>query len=347
MSDLWQALPEDVRTTILIVAALGLFFLTLYWVGRLLTWRRKNSPLPWLMVLGGLLVLLGAGSLYLDAQPSIPGIVESKSEQIIVDEEGAVSHELIVRVRYTRPDTGQPRTGDLRADPAIYDRVSTGDTVDVRFLHIGGLISLVRLSERSTLSILFQAAANPTLFILALLVGLVALLWLLAKQPALKAISLLVFALLFALILIVEFLPQWRAAQPLRGPQETATATVQQVQTFTEIGGGGEDDDGPEPLIQPFDLVQVSFTPTGRREPVLAADMVDAGTLTLESGGSVPITYLLDNPRQIRLQGGARTYAWKNVTFSVASVIAVLLFFGALIVAWRALKRTLRRRPTG
>ncbi len=348
MSDLWQALSADVRTTILIGAAVGGFFLVLYWVGRLLSWRRKNSFLPWALVIGGLLLLLGVGSIYLDAQPSIPGVVESKSERIVVDDEGQVSHELTVRVRFTRPDTGQPRADDLRADPAIYDRVTTGDAVDVRFLHVGGLISLARLSERSTISMLFQAISNPTLIILALLVGLMGLLWLLTKHPALKVFTVPVFALLAGVVLVVMFLPQWRASRPLRGAQETTVATVREVERFTEIGGGEESE--PEHLIQPFDLVQVSFLPAGWRDPVLAGDMVDAGSLTLETGGSVPITYLLENPRQIRLQGGTRSYAWKNVSWSVAMTVAAFLFLGLILFGWRALRRLMRGprlRPPG
>ncbi len=345
MSDLWQALPQDVRTTILIVAALGGFLLALYWVGRLLTWRRKNSVLPLALVGGGLLLLLGGGSIYLDAQPSLPGVVESKSERIVVDDEGQASHELTVRVRYTRPDTGEPRTDALRADPAIYDRVSAGDPVEVRFLHVGGLISLARLSERSTLSMLFQAGSNPTLLIVVAFVVLLGLLWLLSKQPALKALSLVVFALFAVLALVAMFLPQWRAGRPLRGPQETAVATVREVETFTEVGGGDESE--PEPLLQPFDLVQVSFVPAGWDEPVLAADMVDAGSLSLEMGGSTAISYLVENPREIRLQGGARSYAWKNVIWSAVMMALSLLFLWAVLFGWQALRRRMRRVVAG
>lgn len=342
MSDLWQSLSQDVRTTILIVAAVGGFLAALYWVGRLLSWRRKESMLPWGMALGGLAFLAAAGSLYLDMQPSIPGVVESKSERIVVDNEGTASHELLVRVRFTRPDTGQPRSDELRADPAIYDRVSAGDAVEVRFLHVGGLISLARLSERSTLSMLFQAASNPVLYIVAAFVGLMGLLWLLSKAPALRAISLALLVALVGLALVVTFLPQWRAGRPLRGAQESTVATVQEVDRFTEVGGGEEN--APEPLIQPFDLVQVSFVPADRRDAVLAADIVDAGSLALEAGGSVAISYLVENPRQIRLQGGTRSYAWKNVSWSAAMTGAALLFMGALLVGWRVVRGRMGRR---
>jgi hypothetical protein len=262
-----------------------------------------------------------------------------------VDDDGDWSHELAVRVRYTRPDTGQQRTDELRADPAIYDRVSAGDQVEVRFLHVGGLISFARLSERSTLSMLFNASSNPTLHILAAFAGLMGLLWLLSKQPALKRVGLVAFLLLFALALVAQFLPQWRASRPLRGAQETVVATVHDVERITQVGGGEESE--PETLLQPIDLVQVSFVPAGWREPVLAADMVDADSLSLEMGGSVTASYLVENPRTIRLEGGARTYAWKNVTWSVGMMAAALLLIGAVLFGLRRLRRKLPRVPAG
>lgn len=333
MSELWQAIPEDIRTTILIVAAVGGLLLGLYVVGRLLTWRRRDSPLPILLVIGGLLVLMGGVSLYLDAQPAVPGVVESKAERIEVDDEGAWSHELTVRVRYTRPDNGQTRTDDLRADAAVYDRVSPGDRVEVRFLHIGGLISFARLSDRSTLSMLLNIGSNPTLYILAAFAGLIGLLWLLSKQPAMKAGLLVAFLMLFALALVVQFLPQWRASRPLRGPQETAVATVRDVDRFTQVGGTDESE--PEELIQPFDLVEVSFVPVDWGAPVLAADIVDADSLSLEPGGTVTVHYLKENPRSIRLDGGTRTYAWKNVAWSVATAMAALFVLALFIFGRR------------
>jgi hypothetical protein len=343
MMELWQALPEDIRTTILIVAGVGAFLVALYLFGRLLTFRRRDSLLPLALVIGGLVVLAAGISLYLDAQPTLPGVVESKAERIVVDDEGAWSHELTVRVSYTRPDTGMVRSDDLRADPAVYDRVSAGDPVDVRFLHLGGLFSFARLSERSTLSMLFSAGSNPALYIIAAFAGLMGLLWLLSKRPEARAGFLLAFLLLFALVMVVQFLPQWRAGRPLTGPQETAVATVREIDRITQVGGGEDSD--PEPLIQPLDLVQVAFVPAGWREPVLAADMVDADSLSLEKGGSVTVSYLMENPRTIRLEGGTRTYAWKNVVWSVGMVAAVLIFLGVLIFGLRVLRRLLPRVP--
>ncbi|MDT8306175.1 MAG: hypothetical protein RRC07_09580 [Anaerolineae bacterium] len=345
MSELWQAVPEDIRTTILIVAAVGGLLLGLYVVGRLLTWRRRDSPLPILLVIGGLGVLVGGVSLYLDAQPTVPGVVEAKAERIDVDDEGAWSHELTVRVRYTRPDTGTARSDDLGADPAIYDRVSTGDRVDVRFLHVGGLISFARLSDRSTLSMLLGAATNPTFVIMLAIAGLFALLWLLSTRPEWKVGFRTAFVLLFAVALVVQFLPQWRASRPLRGTQATAVATVREVDRFTQVGGSDESE--PAQLIQPFDLVEVTFVPADWREPVLAADIVDADSLSLEQGGSVRVHYLEENPRTIRLEGGTRTYAWKNVLWSMGKAAAVLLVIAVYLFGRRFWRRLAPRVATG
>ena len=82
-------------------------------------------------------------------------------------------------------------------------------------------------------------------------------------------------------------------------------------------------------------------------EPVLAADIVDADSLSLEMGGSATIHYLVNNPRTIRLDGGARTYAWKNVAWSAATTVAVLLFLILLPFALRYVRRYLSRAATG
>ena len=345
MIELWQALPEDIRITVLIVLGVGGFLLAVYLVGKLLAFGRQDSLLPFGLVTGAAVVLFGAVSLYLDAQPSIPGVVEGKSEQIDVDSEGGWTHDLTVQVRYTRPDTGEERTDALAADAAIYDRVSAGDPVEVRFLHLGGLFSFARLSERSTLSMLFNAVSNPVFYIIVAFAVLIGLVWLLSKRAALKAALLPVLLVLFALALVVNFLPQWRASRPLRGEQKTLAATVLEVERLTEVGGGDETE--PEPLIQPFDLVQVTFVPEEIGEPVLAADIVDADSLSLEMGGSATIHYLVNNPRTIRLDGGARTYAWKNVAWSAATTVAVLLFLILLPFALRYVRRYLSRAATG
>lgn len=345
MIELWQTLPEDIRTTVLISLGVGAFLLAVYVVGRLLALGRPNSLLPVGLVTGAAVVLFGAVSLYLDAQPAIPGVVEGKSEQINVDSEGGWTHDLTVQVRYTRPDTGAERTDALAADAAIYDRVSAGDPVEVRFLHLGGLFSFARLSERSTLSMLFNAASNPALYIIAAFALLIGLVWLLSKHAALKAALLPVLLLLVALALVVNFLPQWRASQPLRGAQKTVRATVLEVERFTEVGGGDESE--PEPLVQPIDVVQVSFVPEEVGEPVLAADIVDAESLSLEMGGSATVHYLVENPRTIRLDGGTRTYAWKNVSWSVATTAAVLLFIALLPLGLRYVRRFLSGAARG
>lgn len=53
--ELWQSLPEDFRVTTFICLGGAGFLLGLYLLGRLLTFRRPDSVLPLLLVLGGLL----------------------------------------------------------------------------------------------------------------------------------------------------------------------------------------------------------------------------------------------------------------------------------------------------
>lgn len=323
--ELWQSLPEDFRVTIYIgLGATGLL-LAIYLVGRLLTWGR-DSILPGLMVVGGMIAIGVAISLYLDQQPTLPGIVEGKTENIAVNSDGEWSHDLYVRVRYTPPERQEPSSRDLRADAAVYDRVSAGDSVEVRHLHLGGWFTFSRLSERSTLSILL--GTRLWLYVPLAAAGL--LLWLSWKtsQSTAKLPFLLAFVALLIFVFLIDSVPQWRASRPLVGDLATAVATVHEIERFTEVGGGPDSE--PEALLQPFDLVQVQFVPEDRRAPVLAADMIDADSLPMELGGTVTVQYRLDDPRTIRLSGGTRSYVWKNTLWAIGSLVLILLLFGGL-----------------
>jgi hypothetical protein len=326
-----SSLPEELQVTLFICSGAAGFLFLLYLLGRLLAWRRRDSPLPFLMVLAGVLVMVAGVSLYLDRQPTIAGIVEGKRETIEIDDDGNWSHNLAVTVRYTRPGADQPQSGELTADPAIYDRVTIGDPVDIRFLHLGGWLTFTRLSERSTLSILLGARWG--FYSLLTAVGLMALLWLSVTRSRHKMMVIPVFGAMVLFVFLVDYAPQWRAAWPLTGPQATAVAAVHTVTRITEVGG--TDESPPETLVQPIDLVQVEFIPAGRRDPIKAADMIDAGSLPLESGGAVTVRYLLDQPRTVRLEGGARTFVWKNTLWSLAMMALLLLFLAiTLLLSW-------------
>lgn len=338
--ELWQSLSEDMRVTLLIsLGGLGFLF-GLYLVGRLLTWRRPGSPLPGLLMLTGVLALVGVISVYLDRQPTLPGVVEGKTETIDVDNDGGWSSVLRVRVSYVPPGENAPRSDELSADAAVYDRVTTGDPVEVRYLHLGGLFKFSRLSDRSTLSILLglRPQLTPILFI----IGLMGLLWWIAAASQYKALGIPFFLLLMAIVILLNSLPQWRAARPLVGEQATAVATVREVTRFTEVGGGDESE--PVQLVQPFDLVQVEFIPEAWRDPVMAADIVDAGSLPLEIGGTVQVRYLVEQPRAVRLQGGTRSYLWKNILSSTTQMVFLLLILAAMAFGGRIFQRMIRSR---
>lgn len=337
--ELWQSLPEEARATA-VIGLLGLgFLLALYVLGRLLTWRRPRSALPGLLVIAGALALLGGISIYLDRQPTLPGVVEAKTETIDVDDDGGWSSVLRVRVRYTPPEQNAPRSNELSADAAVYDRLSVGDPVDVRHLHLGGWLQFSRLSDRSTLSILF--GLWPQLLPLLFLVGLMGLLWWVVSATGHKRLVVPLFLVMVAFVLLINSVPQWQAVRPLVGEQATAVATVRAIIRFTEVGG--TDETQPEQLVQPFDLVQVEFIPEEWHDPVMAADMVDAGSLSLTVGAPVTVHYLLDQPRTLRLEEGTRSYAWKNTLSSIAGMAFLLLVLLAVLFAGRIFRRM--RRP--
>ena len=329
--DLWQSLPDEVKATVLIVALAFGFIIGLALLGRLLTIRRPGSPLPLLMAGGGLAIIFIGTSVFLDRQPSVPGIVEGKQETLAIDSDASWRHNLLLTVRYTPPGESQPTSRELRADPASYDQAVVGESVAVRHLYLGGLFAFARISERTTLSVMMGSDTR----LLGGLAAAAVVVFLVATQGKLRDVTAaLILGALATLLYLGPITIQLRAAMPLGGRLASANATVVDVIRFTEIGDDSAES-GREPVPQHLDLVQVSFVPAGQQDPVLSADLLDADSLSLEIGGRVPVRYRPDQPRSLRLQGGTRSYALKNTLWMVAQAITIILFLAALVgLSW-------------
>ena len=141
--------------------------------------------------------------------------------------------------------------------------------------------------------------------------------------------------------IIAEFFPP----EP-RGPWREATATVLQVNKFTESRSRGRRrrSSGPTPFPWPYELVRLSYTPPGRTQPVEVMDNIEiANKPDLAEGQTVQITWAEDNPREARIVGARPGRPWANQLYVFGENLALIVAFFAIIfisaLFWRRRKR--------
>jgi hypothetical protein len=146
------------------------------------------------------------------------------------------------------------------------------------------------------------------------------------------------WVLLFSMALTTATLYQ-RVPRP--GPQPSgrqghATGVVRSVRTVDQIWASWSPNGGSiggQGISQPFQMVDVEFTPAARAESVHALDRVDLGSVPqLREGAAVPVTYPLADPRAAWMSVGSRDYgrrAWAYIlvlTYGIGAALAFLVF---------------------
>jgi hypothetical protein len=118
---------------------------------------------------------------------------------------------------------------------------------------------------------------------------------------------------------------------------------VRQIQSVDHIWSSWEDSGQWVP--QPFQLVDLEFTPAGANAPIHAIDRIDLNSLPeLRDGATVRVFYKTSNPRSARIDAGTRTYAEKalvyllKLTFGIGILITVVVI-PAMSLADRTLER--------
>jgi hypothetical protein len=299
---------------------------------------RLNGAWATALAVGLVAGLALAGSLYLDQTGiAVPGQVTAMEERITMGRGANWSRVLALTTRYTAAGATQPTTTVIHVDEAIFDRLRPGAAVRVRYLP--EVRAIARLEEQSTLSILLSILPWDWLPVIGLAASGAALLWLLLKRrlPRLLGFPLAVIWLGWLASVLLPAAPGLEPA----GPRQAAIAEVRQVDTITRSGSYRRRRYSAGDYAQPYELVELVFTPAGRDRPVVAVDAVDQGSLPgLTVGAIVAITYPPDAPRQARLTGGTRDYWWKN-WLEAGLIVGGLV---ALLVVGRFLIRPLLKR---
>jgi hypothetical protein len=241
------------------------------------------------------------------------------------------------------PDAGAPFSPpEFDTDEAEFDRIQPGTPFEVRYLSdVPQLLILVGINGAHLARETTAVHAGRTLMALAPLLALggfmllvLFLAWLTTKRNV-RGARWIIFGLLGAAFMYVltPTLPV-----TLFGKTARATATVKELQAFTRLLNSSKS--RGITASTPYELVVLEFLPPGRREPVLAGDMIDiASQPNLAVGQLVAIDYEVDHPRRANIAGATRSYYYENVRGAIIAGFATVALLVGGTLAWEALKR--------
>ena len=271
---------------------------------------------------------------------NVPGVVTARHERILV-RAGVWNRLLEVEARTASSpitnDEGAAERGALIAvEPELYDKLRVGDTVELRYVALTILNGLpnngfARFSAQPPLGTLI-ASARPLLpYVLGVALWLV-LLFSWAKWRS-DWIAALLFILMVGGGLYIG--SGWPPPAP-GGPREATIATVRDMHRVDRVWGGRRTE--AEDAVQPYDIVELEFVPSGASGPVVAVDLVDANSVPgLAKGARLPIHYSVEQHRWAQLDAAARTYPWKNMrSFGIIAVIGLVFVGGWILVRRRS-----------
>jgi hypothetical protein len=293
----------------------------------------------WLILIVGAII---GYSLYLDNAGTVTsGKVSAKQETISV-QAGDWTRHLLLQVRFQIPGELIPRYAQGNVDILTYDRTHMGDGVLVRYLpspvlHQLVMIPTARLASDTTLS-LPADSYGPLERVIGVTLLLVLLLVLAVRTK--NRIARILFIALGSIAFGYFLFPRQTPAPA--GNIQSARATVARISTVTRILEGRRK--RGMATSQPYDIVQLSFTPQGRTESVIAVDEIDHDSIPgLSAGEILPIQYQSDQPRIARILGGSRTFPEGARISFLVNTGAMFLFL--LFVQWlRNMIRSKARR---
>jgi hypothetical protein len=306
------------------------------------------------LIAAGLLVATPfvLSSWYIDERGvEIAGKVMDKREFVYV-RDSEWEHKCEVMVWYQSPN--EPGGGYVVAnlEPERFDRLRQGGTAPLRYLRrqdlpraplvetlrnmrilpVAKVVGQVRVNRRPLRALAYVAGG-----ILLLVV------WRWLRWPRFPwAVAAGVIVLLIG-ILNSEF------PRPLPEPKAVVRQTSGRVASISRIDHlfSGERSKGMK-ASQPIQVVGVRFVPAGAVEPVVAADLIDEGSMpNLKVDAPVTVSYEQDSPRTARIEGGTREFAERNWNGAILAAAvgtgAILGIFAVILIVGRAIDGAFRR----
>jgi hypothetical protein len=240
------------------------------------------------------------------------------------------------------PEAGAPFSQpEFDTNEAEFDRIGPGSPFEVRYLPDVPMPLLLigihgaHLARETTAVHVGRAIA--TMWPLITIGGYLLLLffgWLMTKR-GMRGARWIFFVLLGGAFLWV-LMPTLPVT--LAGKTANATATVKEMHAFTRILSSRKSR-GIDASM-PYELIVLEFTPAGRREPVLAGDLIDiASHPNLAVGQQIAIDYEVEHPRRANVANATRTYYYENVRGAIIAGFATIALFVGISLAWEAIKR--------
>ncbi len=229
-------------------------------------------------------------------------------------------------------------------DEQEFDRIQKGQPFEVRYLEVPigllflGVVPAHLARETVDLHIASVLARfTPNAWIVAYVLVLAFLILIVTKSTwCIPGARWALFAMIGigAIYILTPTLPV-----TLSGPTQQATATVKELHTFTKIIRSRSRSRGID-ASTPYELVVLQYVPAGRRDPVIAGDMIDiASQKDLAVGQQVAIDYETAHPRHANIRGATRAYYRENVQGAILSGFATIALLVGATLAWEAVKR--------
>lgn len=288
-----------------------------------------------------LLALLVGPAIFVEVSGvNTPGVVVARREQISV-QAATWNRQLLIEVRNSSlqtigdEETAAERGALIAVEPELYDKLRVGDAVELRYLALPILNGLpnngfARLTQQPPLGGLLASARSLAPYVIGIALWLaLLLLWSKWRSGWLAA---LIFMFMVGAGLYLG--SGWPPPEP-GGLRAATTATVRATHRVDQVWGGRQTQ--AEDAVQPYDIVELEFEPSGVAGPVVAVDLVDAGSVPgLAEGVRLPIHYSVENHRWAQLDMASRTYYWKNMrSFGIIAVIGVVLLLGVWLLRRR------------
>lgn len=281
-------------------------------------------------------------------------------------------HDLVVTYRYRLANSPQQATASQPVNRDIFDRVRIGSQVKVRYSRWellrsfgsagvslvdapwysrlpnesdGGLWLLdmalcatvlvlgylaYRRRSRPLQMVAITAAASVGAGVLLfgfLIFPLLLLMW--WRRPASGFGWVLLASMALSAAILAMRIP-WPPPLP-PGELVSLPAVVQQVHSVERVWGTNRMPG--QQLHQPFQILDLEFTPPGASETVHAIDLIDQGSVpSLHRGAMVTVVYPAGRPHSARISGARRHYAWDLLVYVL--ILSYGIGGALLAVAW-------------
>jgi hypothetical protein len=224
----------------------------------------------------------------------------------------------------------------VRTDQARYDEVAFGDPVKLRALE--SRPSIARLEAMSSREWLLTILP-PELFLPLAAIGLILGGILLAggKGPGKSVRNPLALVMVAGgAVTCYQDNRPYSGPPPPSEPTVATEARVRAISLVDELWATSRRRGLSIP--QPYLLLELEFTPAGRRAPVIGVDAVDKGSVPfLAKDQSLAIHYSAADPRSVRLAAGTRRFADQNLLdMGNGVLLAGAAVGGFLLLVWLA-----------